>query len=56
MAGPTITRINTPTAVNRFADSRPIQWFALNTISTVPLRFAGAGRPVYLDLSSFRHL
>ena len=58
MAGPIDTRIN-PTAVNRFAGSRPIQWFALNTISTVPLRFAGAGPPVYpgfLQLSAFMSL
>jgi poly(3-hydroxybutyrate) depolymerase len=46
MAGPIDTRIN-PTAVNRFATSRPIHWFALNTIGIVPGRFAGAGRPVY---------
>src|SRR4051812_38104931 len=58
MAGPIDTRIN-PTEVNRFAGSRPIQWFVLNTIGTVPLRFAGAGRPVYpgfLQLSAFMSL
>jgi poly(3-hydroxybutyrate) depolymerase len=58
MAGPIDTRIN-PTEVNRFATNRPIQWFALNTIGTVPARFAGAGRPVYpgfLRLFSFMSL
>jgi poly(3-hydroxybutyrate) depolymerase len=58
MAGPIDTRIN-PTAVNRFATSRPIQWFAFNTIGTVPARFIGAGRPVYpgfLQLCSFMSL
>ena len=58
MAGPIDTRIN-PTAINRFATSRPIQWFALNTIGIVPARFAGAGRPVYpgfLQLCSFMSL
>ena len=58
MAGPIDTRIN-PTEVNRFATSRPIQWFALNTISMVPTLYAGAGRPVYpgfLQLSSFMSL
>jgi poly(3-hydroxybutyrate) depolymerase len=58
MAGPIDTRIN-PTEVNRFATSRPIQWFALNTIGMVPALYAGAGRPVYpgfLQLSSFMSL
>lgn len=58
MAGPIDTRIN-PTAVNRFALSRSIQWFAANTIGIVPARFAGAGRPVYpgfLQLCSFMSL
>jgi poly(3-hydroxybutyrate) depolymerase len=58
MAGPIDTRIN-PTEVNRFATSRPIHWFALNTIGMVPVRFAGAGRPVYpgfLQLFSFMSL
>ena len=58
MAGPIDTRIN-PTAVNRFATGRPIEWFALNTIGFVPMRFAGAWRPVYpgfLQLCSFHEL
>ena len=41
MAGPIDTRIN-PTAINRFATSRPIQWFALNTIGIVPCAFRTA--------------
>jgi poly(3-hydroxybutyrate) depolymerase len=55
MAGPIDTRIN-PTEVNRFATSRSLEWFALNTISIVPPQFAGFGRPVYpgfLQLSGF---
>jgi polyhydroxyalkanoate depolymerase len=58
MAGPIDTRIN-PTEVNRFATSRPIEWFALNTIGTVPTQFAGGGRAVYpgfLQLASFMSL
>ena len=46
MAGPVDTRIN-PTKVNDLAVSRPIEWFEQNLISTVPGRFAGAGRQVY---------
>ena len=55
MAGPIDTRVD-PTVVNDLATSRPISWFERNVISTVPLRFAGARRPVYpgfLQLSSF---
>ncbi|HTT79792.1 MAG TPA: polyhydroxyalkanoate depolymerase [Stellaceae bacterium] len=58
MAGPIDTRVN-PTEVNRFATSRPIEWFALNTISPVPLQYAGFGRPVYpgvLQLCGFMSL
>jgi poly(3-hydroxybutyrate) depolymerase len=58
MAGPIDARIN-PTEVNRFATSRPIGWFALNTIGLVPWQFAGAGRPVYpgfLQLAGFMSL
>jgi poly(3-hydroxybutyrate) depolymerase len=58
MAGPIDTRVN-PTEVNRFATSRPIEWFALNTISLVPAQFAGFGRPVYpgfLQLCGFMSL
>lgn len=58
MAGPIDTRIN-PTEVNRFATSRPIGWFMLNTIGMVPMQFAGGGRSVYpgfLQLCSFMSL
>ena len=46
MAGPVDTRIN-PTKVNELATRNPIEWFERNLISTVPPRFAGAGRRVY---------
>ena len=46
MAGPVDTRIN-PTKVNRLATEKPIEWFEKNLISTVPARYAGAGRKVY---------
>jgi poly(3-hydroxybutyrate) depolymerase len=55
MAGPVDTRIN-PTKVNELAHSKPLQWFADNVITTVPLRFPGALRRVYpgfLQLSGF---
>lgn len=46
MAGPVDTRIN-PTKVNALAVEKPIEWFERNLISTVPARYAGAGRRVY---------
>ncbi|HET7334308.1 MAG TPA: polyhydroxyalkanoate depolymerase [Rhizomicrobium sp.] len=46
MAGPIDTRIN-PTVVNEYATSEPIEWFERYLISTVPFRYAGAGRRVY---------
>jgi polyhydroxyalkanoate depolymerase len=55
MAGPVDTRIN-PTKVNDLAASRSIAWFEQNLISTVPRRYAGAGRKVYpghLQLTAF---
>jgi poly(3-hydroxybutyrate) depolymerase len=55
MAGPVDTRVE-PTAVNELAVSKPISWFERNVITTVPLRYAGAGRRVYpgfLQLTSF---
>jgi poly(3-hydroxybutyrate) depolymerase len=55
MAGPIDCRIS-PTAVNRLATSKPIEWFEKNLISTVPWRYAGAGRRVYpgfVQLSAF---
>jgi polyhydroxyalkanoate depolymerase len=55
MAGPVDGRIN-PTEVNCLAVQNPIEWFERNVITTVPLRFQGAGRRVYpgfVQLSSF---
>ncbi len=55
MAGPIDTRIN-PTKVNELAKSKPIKWFEDNMISTVPARYAGAGRLVYpgfMQLTAF---
>ena len=46
MAGPVDTRIN-PTAVNKLANDKPIEWFRKNLIATVPSRYPGAGRKVY---------
>ena len=44
MAGPIDCRIS-PTAVNKLATDKPIDWFEQNLIATVPLRFAGAHAP-----------
>ncbi len=55
MAGPIDARIS-PTKVNEFATSKPIEWFRTNMISAVPNGHAGAGRKVYpgfLQLSAF---
>jgi poly(3-hydroxybutyrate) depolymerase len=55
MAGPVDGRIN-PTEVNCLAVEHPLSWFERNVISTVPMRFAGAGRRVYpgfVQLSAF---
>ncbi len=46
MAGPVDTRVN-PTKVNELAQNHPIDWFEKELISTVPARYAGAGRRVY---------
>ena len=46
MAGPVDTRIS-PTKVNELAVNHPIEWFEQQLISTVPARWAGAGRRVY---------
>jgi polyhydroxyalkanoate depolymerase len=46
MAGPVDTRIN-PSTINKLATDHPISWFEQNVISTVPWRYAGAGRRVY---------
>jgi poly(3-hydroxybutyrate) depolymerase len=46
MAGPIDTRIQ-PTKVNKFANSKPIQWFENNLINFVPFQCKGALRKVY---------
>jgi len=46
MAGPIDARVN-PTRVNELATSNAIDWFRQHLISDVPLRYAGALRPVY---------
>lgn len=55
MAGPIDARIS-PTKVNEFATSKPIEWFRDKMISEVPRGLPGAGRRVYpgfLQLSAF---
>ena len=55
MAGPVDCRVN-PTAVNKLATDRPIDWFRRNLISRVPWPHAGVMRRVYpgfLQLTAF---
>jgi poly(3-hydroxybutyrate) depolymerase len=55
MAGPIDAREN-PTAVNKFAESRSIEWFRRNVITQVPWPYPGVMRTVYpgfLQLSGF---
>jgi poly(3-hydroxybutyrate) depolymerase len=55
MGGPIDTRSN-PTAVNRLAEEKGLDWFRQNVIVTVPFPNAGMGREVYpgfLQLSGF---
>lgn len=55
MAGPVDTRIN-PTKVNELATNNSIEWFEKELISTVPMRYPGAGRRVYpgfMQLTAF---
>jgi poly(3-hydroxybutyrate) depolymerase len=55
MAGPIDAREN-PTAVNRFADGRSLEWFERNVITQVPWPHKGMMRHVYpgfLQLSGF---
>jgi poly(3-hydroxybutyrate) depolymerase len=55
MGGPIDTRIN-PTEVNKLAMTRPLEWFARNTIGVVPTWYPGATRQVYpgfLQLNGF---
>lgn len=46
MAGPVDTRVN-PNRVNKAAEDKPLSFFERRLISTVPARYAGAGRRVY---------
>jgi poly(3-hydroxybutyrate) depolymerase len=46
MAGPVDTRVN-PNRVNTAAETKPLSFFERRLISTVPARYAGAGRRVY---------
>lgn len=55
MGGPVDVRVS-PTVVNELANEKPIQWFKDNLITSVPWRYAGAGRRVYpsfLQLTAF---
>jgi poly(3-hydroxybutyrate) depolymerase len=55
MGGPIDTRIN-PTAVNKLAEERGIEWFRRSVISKVPFPHPGVGRDVYpgfLQLNGF---
>ncbi|GAA4048499.1 polyhydroxyalkanoate depolymerase [Parerythrobacter jejuensis] len=55
MGGPIDTR-ESPTTVNDHAMNRPIQWFRQNVITSVPMKYRGAGRKVYpgfMQLSAF---
>lgn len=58
MAGPIDCRVS-PTAVNRLATSKPIDWFERNLIATVPVRHPGALRRVYpgfVQLAAFMNM
>lgn len=55
MGGPIDTRRN-PTAVNKLAESKGVEWFRNNVIMTVPFPLPGMGRAVYpgfLQLTGF---
>ena len=55
VGGPIDTRVN-PTAVNKLAQQRGMDWFRSHCIHTVPFPHAGMGRQVYpgfLQLSGF---
>lgn len=55
MGGPIDTRIN-PTAVNKLAEEKDLDWFRDNVIMHVPFPNMGFGRPVYpgfLQLTGF---
>ena len=58
MAGPIDCRIS-PTAVNKLAVTKPIEWFDKNLIDRVPIRYMGALRRVYpgfIQLSAFMNM
>ena len=58
MAGPIDCRMS-PTAVNRLATSKPIDWFERTLIATVPARYPGAMRRVYpgfVQLAAFMNM
>lgn len=46
MGGPIDTR-SSPTAVNKVAEGKSLDWFKNNVVMQVPMNFAGAGRAVY---------
>jgi len=55
MGGPIDTRVN-PTAVNKLAEDRGVDWFRRNVITKVPFPHPGMGRDVYpgfLQLNGF---
>ncbi|MDX2277416.1 MAG: polyhydroxyalkanoate depolymerase [Hyphomonadaceae bacterium] len=58
MGGPIDVRLS-PTTVNALAFDHSIEWFEQNLITTVPLRYAGAGRRVYpgfVQLNAFMQM
>ena len=55
MGGPIVTRRN-PTAVNKLAESQPIEWFEKNVVAVVPPPYPGMSRRVYpgfIQLTNF---
>ena len=55
IAGPIDTSIN-PNELNKYANSKDLNWFEKNVVMAVPNRYPGAGRKVYpgfIQLSSF---
>jgi poly(3-hydroxybutyrate) depolymerase len=55
VAGPVDSRVN-PTKVDQLATAFPMSWFERHLVSTVPARYAGAGRrvlPGFVQLSAF---
>ena len=55
MGGPIDPRA-APTVVNELSNERPIEWFERQLITSVPMRYRGAGRRVYpgfVQLSAF---